>query len=504
MTYIYNMGYDELVKINSEFKLQIDDLKLQLQQKDDHLAQLIRLIYGTRSERFIPTTPNPDQLSLFDLNTSPQIADKPDSQTITYQRKNKDSKHKGRQLLDGCRHLPVEEQIIEVSHSDQAIKIGECITELLAYKPGKLYLKRIVRTKYKEPQTEQIICAEPLTQAIPKCEADHSLLAYITVSKFVDHLPEYRLQAIFKRESVIIPPSTMNNWTHQVSALMSPVADCIQKQILSGQYIQMDESTIRVMDGKKQSTHLGYMWVINSPSTSMVYFKYNKGRGRDAPLEILQTYSAILQTDGYNAYESIAKSNSDIIHAGCIAHARRKFEEALKGPHHDMAEHVLLLIQQLYAIERTCRENNYTEIQRLEARADSAKILQEIKTYIEGHAQILPPGSHMYKAVKYMLPRWETFIEYTKHGIIEIDNNLIENAIRPLALGRKNYLFAGSHDAAQNLANFYTIYGTCKKLNLNPYEYTLWLLDNIPHTTINNIHNLTPSSYKNYLESDKM
>ncbi|MGB4811787.1 MAG: IS66 family transposase [Methylophilaceae bacterium] len=492
------MSREELIKENSA-------LKAQLQHTLDEIAQLKRLIYGRKSERFVAVDPSPNQLSLFEdpITPLPQEAEAP-KETISYERKKKTSNHAGRQLLAGCQHLPLETQTIEIPHSADAIKIGDNITELLAYRPGKLYRRQIIRPKYKELNTEQIICAELPAQAIPKCEADHSLLASIMVSKFVDHLPEYRQQEIFKRESVNIPSSTMNNWTHQIANLMRPVAHHIKAQLLSAEYIQMDESTIRVMSGKKQGTHMGYMWVVNSPPDNAVYFEYHTGRGKQVPTEILSNYSGILQTDAYGGYENILMVNKNITHAGCIAHARRKFELALTGPHKHIAESVLVQMQKLYAIESNCRENNYDLHQRLAVRQESVIILNELKNYFTQPQLILPPSSLLYKAIAYMLKRWAIFEVFTKSAIVEIDNNLIENAIRPLALGRKNYLFAGNHEAAKNIATFYTIYGTCRKLKVNPYDYTFWFLNNIPNIKINQIADVSPLAYKLSLEQDNM
>lgn len=503
----YHVSYDNLIaqieelgKHESESITIINDLRKQLQDKVDQIEQLKRLIYGRKSERFVPLTGHPDQLSLFeDNNTIEASTVTSQKEIITYEREKKKSAHAGRRLLENCGHLPLEEQTIEVDHSEDAIKIGECVTEQLGYKPGKLYRLRITRPKYKDVQTGQIICAPPVSQAIPKCEATHSLLAFCNVSKFVDHLPEHRLLSIFKREKVIMPSSTINNWTHKIAELMGPVAKYIQSQILAQAFIQMDESTIQAMSGKKNSTHLGYMWVINSPPEDMVYFEYHPGRGHDIPDIMLQLYIGILQTDGYSAYEALVKLNPNIIHACCMAHARRYFEQARVGPHKEIAEHILKLIQRLYTIERHCRESNYDAQQRLKEREASALIMNEMKSYIEHTGILLTPKSLIAKAITYMLKRWKPLTEFTRNGIIEIDNNLIENAIRPLALGRKNYLFAGNNEAARNIANFYTIYGTCKKQDINPYDYTIWFLDNIPHTTINHIDTVSPMAYKKYL-----
>jgi len=472
-----------------------------LQNTLDQIAQLQRLVYGRKSERFVASD---NQLNLFSDKIDNSVSKEQEVQSLqvkAHKREVKKSKHKGRQLLSQCGHLPLEEHLLDIEHSENSIKIGEAITEKLAYKPGKLYRIRYKRPKYKEPKSEEIKIAELPEQPIAKCEADVSLLAYIVVSKFVDHLPEYRLRQMFKRESVVIPPATMNNWTHKVANLVNLVAVHIREQILSQSYVQMDESTIKVMTGKKNRTHLGYMWVLNSPEKDQVYFEYHPGRSSTAPNQMLKGYKGELQTDGYEVYENIGKANADIKLLGCMAHARRYFDKSLANDK-DRSEYVLRKIQKLYFIENQCRENNSTIEQRKSIRQEMAKpILEELKSYMENEALTATPSSSFGKALGYTLKRWKKLIRYVDNGSLEIDNNLIENAIRPLALGRKNYLFAGNHEAAANIANFYTIFGTCKKLDLNPYNYMVWYLQRVNGTNIQEIHSISPESYKKILQT---
>lgn len=518
------MNYDALVAENEAQKTMIKELQLsiidlkksmqellfakeeQLQNAQDQIAQLNRIIYGRKSERFVAVD---NQLNLF----SGQVEQKPEgdetqSQQIkAHERKVKKSKHKGRTLLSQCDHLDIEEQILEVEHGPDSIKIGDTITDKIAYKKGRLYIKRLIRPKHKDPKTEQISIAELPSEPIPKCEADVSLLAYTVVSKFIDHLPEYRLQQMFKREGVVIAPSTMNNWTHKIAGLLNLLCDHLRKEILNTEYVQMDESTIKVMVGKKNKTHLGYMWVMNSPEQNLVYFKYYPGRNKEGPKEMLQNYQGVLQTDGYQAYDYIEQVYPEITLYACMAHARRYFEKALSNDK-ERAQKVLLFIQQLYAIEKKCREQKETiqttELwvqQRTKMRQQKAKpLLKDLKLYLDEQTVLVTPSSLMGKAIAYTLKRWKKLIAYVDNGHVEIDNNLIENAIRPLALGRKNYLFAGNHEAAANIANFYTIFGVCKKHQVNPYDYMVWFLERVNDTSIQKMESLCPLTYKKSLE----
>src|SRR5690606_9946258 len=357
---------------------------------------------------------------------------------------------------------------------------------------------------YKNTQTSEIKIAPMPNEAILKCEADETLLAHIVVSKFVDHTPEYRQQQIFKRQGVSIPSSTMNNWTHQVAALIKPVAHQIQSEILQSNYIQMDESTIKVLFVKKDKTHKGYMWVMIDPQTKNTYFEYQEGRGREGPLSILKLFKGKLQTDGYTVYKIIDAIMEAIDHYNCWAHARRKFVEA-ESNNKKLSAEILLLIQKLYEVEEKCRKNGVDNEARKQIRQEeSIPILAKIKDWLDSKALTTTPSSPMGKAMAYSVNRWENLIKYASTGDVEIDNNRIENAIRTLALGRKNYLFAGGHEAAQNIAYFYTIFGTCKAMDINPNDYLLWYLKNVPTLAIKNIADATPAAYKKSLSQKEV
>jgi transposase len=494
--YLYAMNYEAIIAVQEKtISLQKEKIiSLELLNRDylHQLEQLKKLIYGRRSERFVPNI-EMDQLNLFSqefAQEQEQVVE--EKETITYERKK--SKHQGRQLLSGCGHLPVEEQIIDIEHDDQDIHIGDEISTKLAYKPGKLYRKNTIRRKYKKANSDQIIIADPVVEPIARCEADVSLLAHITVSKFVDHLPEYRQQQIFKREGVVIPSSTMNGWVHQLGPHIELMAKHIKTKILESKYIQQDESTIKVMDGKKQSTHLGYMWVMSSPQLKYVCFEYMKGRGREGPMKTYAGYEGDLQTDAYEVYEIIDKAYKQINHFYCWAHARRKFIEAQSNDK-TRSDRGIHEIQKLYAIEQICRDQNLSYDQRLEQRKQAIPILEEFKKWLDNQVNNVTPSSPIGKAILYLLKRWDKFTKYTQYGHVEIDNNQIENIIRMLALGRKNYLFAGNHDAAANIGHYYTIFGSCKALGINPYDYMLWFLGKVSSTKISMISTIAPDAY---------
>lgn len=482
------MNYEAII---AQKDAQILDLQHQINQ-------LKKYIFGRKSERFVSTVPEgPNLFSSIEeqqiVDATPQV--QTPEETITYTRK-KESKHKGRQLLENIpAGIPVQEVIIEPSDKPEtSIKIGEEISLTLCHKPGSFFVKKLIRPKYADKATDTIYIAPLPAQAIPKCEADSSLLTQVVVSKFVDHTPEYRQLQMYKRDGIDIPASTINGWTHAVADYITPLIEQIKSQILSSGYIQMDESTIKVLKSKNQN--LGYMWVMCDPKSKMTCFEFHHNRSAKIPLETLKTYSGKLQTDGYEAYQKIPLINTSVSHSACMAHARRKFDEA-KNNDQQRSEWMLQKMQKLYAIEQRCRDEGFTSDQRLTQRQEhSLPILEQIKTWLDNEMLKVTPRSPIGNAIGYTLKLWSLLIKYAYDGELEIDNNLVENAIRPLALGRKNYLFAGSPDAAVNIAKFYTLFSSCKALQINPVDYLQWVLDTLPNATIKDIAYFTPMSFK--------
>ena len=259
-------------------------------------------------------------------------------------------------------------------------------------------------------------------------------------------------------------------------------------------YLQADESPIKVQDkDKKGATHTGYMWVYHAPMLKSVLFDYRKGRSGEFPLEMLRGFEGYLQTDGYAGYNKVVLDNK-ITHLGCWAHARRYFEKSLDYNQED-ASWALEKVQSLYEIERQLTDNNNTDQEKKDIRlAKSLEILNEIGEFIGEKNKTELPKSPLGKAFNYCIERWDALLNYLHNGNLNIDNNWVENAIRPLALGRKNYLFAGSHDAAIHIAMYYSFFATCKKNNINPTKWLCYVLKNINNTKINMLHNLLPQN----------
>ena len=396
----------------------------------EELAQLKRLIFGSKKERFIAS--DTAQTSLFE--TSDQEEAETEVEEVSYTREKSKKQGKAKRLLLPS-HLLRKEEIIEPEGLDKtnSISLGEKVTEILEYTPGKFYVRRIVRPTYK--QSDKIITADLPTLPIPNGNAGASLLAFLLVSKFADHLPFYRQVQIFKREGIKIAESTITGWFSHVCRLLEPLYAHMLAQLKETEYIQADETPIPVQSShKKGATHKGYHWVYHLPQEGIVVFDYQKSRGKDAPETTLNGFSGCLQTDGYAAYDELGKDKT-VTHLGCMAHARRKFEQALDNDN-KRAIHMLTQIQKLYALERKADEQQMTVEQRFKLREEQANpILEEIKPWLDKQYSQVLPKSGIGKAIGYMLRQWDKLCRYTENGRWKIDNNGVENKIRPVALG---------------------------------------------------------------------
>jgi len=257
----------------------------------------------------------------------------------------------------------------------------------------------------------------------------------------------------------------------------------------------VDESPIPVQTSEKQGkTHTGYQWIYYSPHEKIVCFDYQKTRGREGPLIFLKIFIGAIQSDGYAVYNYF-EILENIHLLACMAHARRKFEQAL-GNNKELAEHALSVFQKLYSIERQARESNlnYEEIRKLRIEK-SVPILEEFEKWLKEKSIEVLPQSSIGKAISYTLNLWKRLIRYTENGKYQIDNNLVENSIRPMALGRKNYLFAGSNGAAQRAAMMYSFFGTCKINNINPLEWLTHALKVIPDSKLSKLEELLPQNF---------
>lgn len=444
-------------------------LKVSVAQLREEIAELKRLIFGSKRERFVPASQNTCQLSLELGEAVPQAAALV-KQTVSYQRAVKQaSKTASRQLLPA--HLPRIEIIIEPEEDITGMrKIGEEITEELDLKPARLFVRRYIRPRYVSSE-ESFHIAELPARPIEKGIPGPGLLAQIIVDKFVYHLPFYRQAQRYEQLGMKIASSTLNGWLPAACGLLEPLYLVLQFEVLQATYLQADETPIPVLDNhKKGKTHRGYHWVYYSPEKKLVFFDYQQGRGREGPKQLLTNFQGYLQSDGYQAYEQF-EPREDIVLVGCMAHARRKFEQALNSDA-ARAQQALLLIQQLYMIERRARELQMSIEDRYALRQQKARpIMDTLGQWLVDEYPNVLPKSTIGKAFYYLIARYNKIYLYLQDGRLEIDNNLIENSIRPVALGRKNYLFAGSHAGAQRAAMVYSLLGIGPPMRLQTTKY---------------------------------
>jgi transposase len=478
----------------TDYKALSEQQELTIIQLRHELEQLKKMIFVARSERFEPADASVSQQLPLGLTAEKQQATQV-AQQIAYTRIINDpaSIQVSRPVrMPLPAHLERKEIILEPEQTEGLRRIGEDVTEELEYEPGKLFVNRYVRPKYVNADNTGILIASMVDRPLPKAIAGAGLLAQIVIDKYVDHLPLHRQQERFKREGVNIAYSTITDWLSNTCKLIEPLYDALKKQVLASDYLHADETPIKVLDkDKKGETHRGYYWVYHNSLSDLVLFDYQLGRGRDGPQTILKDFKGHLQTDGYAVYD-IFGERKDITLLHCMAHARRKFYEA-QGSDALRARHVLVQIQLLYEIERKAKQENLTETQTQELRQEEAlPILKSLGSWMkEAYTQVLP-RSVIGKALGYSIQRWDALSLYTTDGKLNIDNNPVENAIRPVAIGRKNYLFAGSHEVAQRSAMLYSLLGTCKLYEINPFIWLKNVLQIMPTYPINKIHQLLP------------
>ena len=484
----YKALLDKALSINESQAFTIQNLQLQI-------LQLKKFIFGSRHEKFIGTDSSTAP-TLFDLNPIADVIVS-DIKAVSYDKTTTQlqTNHKGRNPLpDTLRRV---EQILNPEGIDieKVKKVGEDVTEILAFIPCELFVNRVVRPRYLDILTNRFYQAPAPNRSFERSNVDSSLVAQVIVEKYIDHLPLYRQLKRYARLGVTISDSTIGDWLTAAAALLLPLYEAHKHTVLDSGYLHADETVIKVMDSeKKGATHQGYYWVYQCHEQKLVLFDYRTGRGPEGPKSILENYKGYLQTDGYAVYDEFAKKEG-ITLLNCMAHARRKYNDALTNDKL-RASHVLSEMQKLYAIERLLVENKITGEDKKEYRKQNAiPLLNDLGLWMQKTYPEVLPSSAIGKAIFYSLNRWEKLSLYASTDILGIDNNPVENSIRPVTIGRKNYLFAGSHQAAQRAAMFYSLLATCKNYNVNPYNWLHDILNKIADHPINRIKELLPQNW---------
>lgn len=460
------------------------------------LEQLKRAIYGSKSERFIPEV-SPDQMDIFGTTTVPvEEAEVSSTEVVTLPKKKK--KKPVRQKLPS--HLKREEKIIEPEVDTSSMRcIGKQVSEKLEVRPVQFYVRKIVRPKYVD-QHGNIHIADLPSDPFPKCIAGASVGAQVAVNKYVDHSPLYRQSKIFARQDIILPRSTLNGIIRRGSALIISIFKKLHQKAMASDYLQADESSLKVLTKDHPDGNIkGCMLVKVAPEEKIAVLEYIRTKEKINLYSALKTFRGYLQVDGNVSYEQLGQLDSiELMH--CLVHSRRYFEKALDY-HQQKASYVLTLIQELYGIERQAKEQKLDASARFELRqTKSIPVLEKLKKWLEDHAHPDEPTDPLNRAARYMLKRWDGLIKYTSNGMLRPDNNLIENTIRPLALGRKNYLFAGSHQGAEYAAVFYSLFATCKLNGLDPLKWLTDVYQRIQEHPINRIEELLPLEGYQFLE----
>lgn len=380
-----------------------------------------------------------------------------------------------------------------------SVKIGSEVSYKLKCTPSKLSAKKIIRNKYLLPADpadaglkSKIVIAPIETGLIKNCMADASLLATLVIEKYAYHMPVYRQMQRFAQAGVKLAHSTMLDWVAKAANLLNPLYDHIKSEIIGADYLMMDETTMKVLDkAKKGTTHRGYYWAVQSPEKKMVYFEYHPGRGQEIPKAILKDFKGYLQSDGYQVYQNLANENIELL--CCMAHARRYFFESQKNDPL-RAEYALEVFRSLYAIEQDIKDADPKD--RLEARLKQSKpIWQAFGTWLTENIVHLNEKSAIYKAFAYTMARFKRLAIYMDCEKLNIDNNPTESSIRGIALGRKNFLFCGSHQAARRSAMLYSFMATCKLHQVNLMDWLTDVLGRISNTKADQLNQLLPQNW---------
>lgn len=499
---------------------EISQKNAEIKKLSDTLLWLRRKVFGKMSEKNLPL--DPDQLLLFEqehltdeerarLDKEVEAAEQQMTKTITVKVK------PSRRDLDTT-GLPTE--VIDIypdgttdengKLKDEYVEIGTDESSRLEHIAAKTYIKKTVIHKVmlksdsnnKTPEDRRIICARLPLAPVNRCMAGASVLADIIIGKFMYHLPFYRQIQQYKESGITISDSTMGGWYEAAVEKLKLLYDILRQHILQSEYIQIDESVLPVIDSEKHKARKGYEWCVRDAIRGAVMFYYDRGsRGGKVAREILGAYKGAVQCDGYDAYDQFEK-NDNITVYGCWAHARRKFVDAL-NENNRLATEALCFIRKIYKVESDANKAGLNADERKEQRLKiSYPTIRLFETWMkETYLKVLP-NSKMGDALEYTYSLLPRLSRYVNDGRINIDNNLIENAIRPLALGRKNYLFCGNDASAYRAAIVYSLISTCKAVDVDPRTWMEDVLRKIPYYQRDqrDLAELLPFNWKNRYE----
>lgn len=469
-----------LIETNARLTEENHQLKQSLEEAQKKINWFLEQIKLSKQRHFAAKTESSEYLQLsFDweeLEESEAIG----TETITYTR---NKKSVGRKI--DTSKLPREVITHDLSEEEKSCKqcgkrlekFGEDRSEQLEYVPEQIKVIEHVCAKYTCRCCESVVMAPKPEMPIPKSMATPSLITEVIIKKYQHHQPWYRQSQILRQNGIDIPDNTIGHWFMQAGEVLLPLAEALHKQLGVTKILQADETPVKML----RDNINGYMWGYHSldPNNRFIIFEYNDSRSGKVANETLINYQGILQTDGYSGYNQL-RLNNEIINLGCWAHCRRNFAEVVKVSNKaGKAHEVMRWISKLYQIESDARDKNLDFTERKKLREQQAPpILDKIHVLLTNTTPL--PKSALGKAVGYALNQWKYLTRYIEYGEAEIDNNLIENQIRPFALGRKNWLFLGNQKSAKIAALFYSLIQTCRLNDIDPRKYLNYVLSQSP------------------------
>jgi len=486
------------MKTAQELQQEVTDLKAEIHQKNTLISGLQSQIFELKKYRFGSSSEkDKNQLPLFNeaeaiVDTAPKVTTNGKKKKPGIRKALPPELEREEQIYD-----LIEDQKICPKDGSKLKLIGEECSEQLKFIPASVKVIQHKRLKYACTEcNKHIITATKPKDPIPKSIATPELLSYISVSKYTDGLPLYRLSQMFNRLNIKISRTNMANWMIKCGTLIQPLINIMQDRLYEQPCINIDETTLQVLkESGKKAQSKSYMWVMRA--ADVVLFNYDPSRASKVAETLLADYDQAIMADGYGGYDSIVAKNK-LTRLGCWAHGRRYFIKALDQGDNPNAKKMLELIAQLYGIEKQIREDKYKPDKIKTIRLEqSIPILNDIREFLDQTLHSTTPSGMMGKALGYLHNQWPHLTGYTKNGNYPIDNNAAENAIRPFVIGRKNWLFANSTKGAKASANLYSIIETAKAHGLNPEKYLTYIYSQLPNAdTVDKIEKLLPWYYK--------
>ncbi len=506
----YNACENEITSLKSDNK----KLSLEVLWLEERLAARDRKLFGRSSEKL-----SDEEIKgwLFDEAELTVTEEKPEVEVEeeTVEVPAHVRKKPGRRKLSGL--LPTRDELHDLSPEEKKCaccgkerpRIGEETTKELEYVPAKVEVIRHVYPKYGPCSCERskadatirpIVTAPAVKRLIPGGMAGPGLLAYLATCKFADGLPFYRMEKILARSGIDYPRATMCGQMIAGSRACQDILKLMWEDARGSPVLHLDETTVQVLkEPERSASQKSYMWVTVGyhQGKKIVLFHYHQSRSKPVAEHLTERYRGFIQTDGYAAYNAVGKREG-ITHVGCWGHARRDFFEAQKGKRQpSLARRALILIGKLFAIDKKYRalwESGKLSADEFVAkrRKQSLPVLAQIKAFVEAHIAEATPSSHLGQAMGYVTNQWEKLIRYLDHPFLHPDNNIVENAIRPFVVGRKNWLFADTPLGAHASAALYSLIETAKANGLDPYAYLKYLFTMLPVTPKEKLIDLLP------------